>query len=100
MQTKSKSTISVSLAMTIHIFLRNQTRNNFKFVRSKTLVAQVSFDQLGLSWTLADYLLTSFEVKNFENIIRNAFAVNVLPMKSFKMASAMRSSSKYLIELI
>ena len=50
MQTKLKSIISVSLAMTILIFLRNLTRS--------------------------------------------AFAANVLPMKSFKTASAMRSSSK------
>ena len=34
-QTKLKSTISVSLAMNIHIFLRNQIRNNFKFILSK-----------------------------------------------------------------
>ena len=39
-------------------------------------------------------------MKSFENIKRNAFVVNVLQMKSFKMASAMRSSSKYLIQLI
>ena len=97
--TKLKLTISVSLAMSILIFLHNQTRNNFQFLIGEFKGIQEP------RWTLdiPSHMFrgfTHFENKNFENNIRNACAVNVLQMKSFKMASAMRSSSTFLIQLV